>query len=108
MSLRPVEIDPAATIEVEDAARAYEATRPGLAEAFLDDLAALRVKIEAFPESCQEIDPGVRRALFRRFPFGAIYQVRPDRLVIVAVLPTRADPDRWGQRMRDGSIRAAE
>ena len=75
-----------------DAATAYEATRPGLGRAFLDEVRGVRFRIEEFPEGCPEVYAGLRRALVHRFPYGVIYRVTAEAIQILAVLPTRADP----------------
>lgn len=95
-----VVVSPAAAFEIADATTAYEATRPGLGRDFLHELSRARVQIERFPAGCQQVLPGIRRCLIHRFPFGVIYRCLPDRIEVLAVLPTQADPMRV-------SIRAA-
>lgn len=101
MRLLPIGVDPAAKFEVANAAAAYEATRPGLADRFLDDFEAIRRKLEQFPESCQEFHPGLRKALFHRFPYGAVYQVKSDSIQILAVFPTMTDPVMLAERVEE-------
>ena len=90
----PVVVAPPAAFEILDAAAAYEATRPGLGRAFLEEIRAVRIRIEEHPESCPVVHShgGLRRALVHRFPFGVIYRVTDDAIQILAVLATRADP----------------
>lgn len=93
VTLRVV-VAPPAAFEIADAATAYEATRPGLGRAFLDEVHDAADRIAEFPASCPMVhEPtGVRRVLMHRFPFGMIYRVREDEIQVIAVLPTRADP----------------
>ncbi|MCC6358751.1 MAG: type II toxin-antitoxin system RelE/ParE family toxin [Phycisphaerales bacterium] len=93
-----VSVAPAAAFDIADATTAYEATRPGLGREFLHELRRARVQIERFPAGSQQVLPGVRRCLIRRFPFGVFYRPLPDRIEIVAVLPTQADPFRLAVR----------
>ncbi len=98
--MRPVVIAPAAVFEIADAVAAYEATRPSLGRAFMDELRRIRVDVERFPEGFHEVLPTVRRALLHRFPYGVLYRVTPAAIEIVALMPTRADPARIAQRIR--------
>lgn len=98
----PVVLSPAAAFDIADAATSYEATRIGLGREFLTELRRARLQIERFPAGCQHVMPGVRRCLMHRFPFGVIYRSRPDRIEILAVLPTQADPLRLTVRASAG------
>ena len=42
----------------------------------------------------------------RRFPFGLIYQIRIDEILIVSVMDLRADPTKWKDLLRDEFKRA--
>jgi toxin ParE1/3/4 len=39
-----------------------------------------------------------RRCLTRRFPFGVIYTVGDDEIVVVAVMNLRREPNSWHNR----------
>jgi plasmid stabilization system protein ParE len=41
----------------------------------------------------------VRRVLTRRFPYRIFYVVRPDAIVVFAVLHAAQDEDNWLRRM---------
>jgi hypothetical protein len=92
--LSVVVVAPGAACEIVDVAAAYEATRPGLGEAFLEEVRSVRYRIEEYPliGPCVHEEMGVRRVLVRRFPFGVVYRVTQSEIQIIAVLPTRADP----------------
>jgi len=98
MILLTVTVTPVAEFEIADAARAYEATRPGLGSRFLDDLRHVRARIEQFPDGCPEVHPGVRRSLMRSFPFGVLHRTLPHELQIIAVMPTKAHHARISAR----------
>lgn len=98
MNFLTVTVSPVAEFEIADAARAYEATRPGLGSRFLDDLRHVRARIEQFPDGCPEVHPCVRRSLMGSFPFGVLYRTLPQELQIIAVMPTKADPARISVR----------
>jgi len=90
----PVVVAPSAAFDIADATTAYEATRTGLGREFLHELRRARHQMERFPAGCQQVLPDIRRCLIRRFPFGVIYRSLPDRIEILALLPTQADPAR--------------
>jgi hypothetical protein len=93
-TLSVVVVAPPAAFEIADAAAAYEATRRGLGRVFLEEVRGVRVRIEEHPESCPEVYPGLQRALVHRFPFGVIYRVTSREIQIIALLPTRTQPNR--------------
>jgi hypothetical protein len=55
------------------------------------------------PLAWTEIDPGVRRAVLRRFPYSLIYAVEPDEVLILAVShhrrPRTPKSWRWSSRV---------
>lgn len=48
--------------------------------------------------SCPEIEPGVRRCLLARFPYGLIFGVDGGTLVVVAVAHLHRAPRYWVSR----------
>lgn len=91
-------VRPEAERDIEDAAGWYEQQRPGLGQAFLDEvLQSLRQAAEQ-PDLYPTVHRGTRRALTRRFPFGVYFRVEREMIVVVAVLHVSRDPQRWKQR----------
>ncbi len=89
--------------EAAEAARWYESQRPGLGDAFLDELARAYQLIEHQPRAFQSIarPPGgreVRRYVLRRFPYRIIYEVIGTDVVVLAVAHTRRQPNYWKGR----------
>jgi len=83
--------------DVREAAFAYEDARPGLGVAFTLEFDALMERIAQNPRQFPEVEPGVRRALLRRFPFS-VYFVEPEEPAIIAVLHQHRHPDTWKSR----------
>jgi hypothetical protein len=69
-----------------------------LGREFLDELDRAVRRVAAFPLSCSEIEPGLRRCLMARFPYGLIYGVDQDLLVVVAVAHLHREPRYWIDR----------
>ena len=55
--------------ELDDAVAWYNQQADGLGQDFLDELDRAVRRATAFPLSCPEIDPGLRRCLLARFPY---------------------------------------
>jgi plasmid stabilization system protein ParE len=47
------------------------------------------------PAQFPEVEPGIRRALARRFPFAVYFLDEADAVVVLAVLHVRRSPPRW-------------
>ena len=93
--MRRPDIHRLAELELNRAARSYEDERTGLGVAFLDEMEHCVESIMEFPMAGPEIAEGVRRRLLRRFPFGLLYTIKPDRIRILAVMHLKRDPDYW-------------
>ena len=85
--------------EVDDAVAWYDGQAAGLGQEFLDELDRAVRRALAFPMSCPEIEPGVRRCLFARFPYGLIYGVDRETVVVVAVAHLHREPRYWVDRI---------
>lgn len=82
-----------AAFEIADAARSYDATRPGLGSAFVQHIDAALNNIAQFPEMAAMAAPGFRRAVLHRFPYSVVYRVTPDGIDVLALFPTQANPE---------------
>ena len=71
--------------ELDDAVAWYNEQAAGSGQEFLDELDRVVRRAVTFPMSCPEIEPGVRRCLLARFPYGLIYGVDRKTIVVVAV-----------------------
>jgi plasmid stabilization system protein ParE len=59
--------------------------------------AALERAAEA-PEHGPVVDAGVRRLLVEGFPYGVLYAVEPERVVVLAVMHLHRRPGYWRSR----------
>lgn len=85
--------------ELDDAFIWYESQSAGLGYEFLDELDRIVRRIKAYPDSCAELIPGLRRALLSRFPYGLIYGQGPDAIIVVAVAHLHREPRYWMDRL---------
>jgi toxin ParE1/3/4 len=56
--------------------------------------------IERIPLSFPPVHGSIHRALVRRYPFAVFFRIRPETsdVIVLAVLPQRANPARWPRR----------
>jgi len=87
----------AALTELRQATLYYEEQENGLGVVFLDEIEAAVERILANPHAWHPLSPRTRRCRTHRFPFGLIYQIRSDEILINSVMDLRRDPTRWQQ-----------
>lgn len=85
--------------ELDDAVTWYNEQAAGSGQEFLDELDRVVRRAVTFPMSCPEIEPGVRRCLLARFPYGLIYGVDRKTIVVVAVAHLHREPRYWVGRI---------
>jgi toxin ParE1/3/4 len=90
---------PEARQQYREAAVFYESRRSGLGAAFtLEVEAALQRVLEA-PERWRVIEQDVRRCLTHTFPYGILYTIEAESILIVAVMHLRRRPGYWRSRL---------
>jgi len=89
----------AAQREVDDAVAWYDEREEDLGRDFLDELDRAIRRIKSFPLASTEIEPGVRRCLLARFPYGLIYGIDGNLIIVVAVSHLHRQPRYWVDRL---------
>ena len=84
--------------EMVRAAQYYNSKVPDLGVEFLHEVKKAVKRLETDPDAAQKVRGDVRRRLIRRFPFGILYRVDPDEIVILAVMHLSRRPDYWRAR----------
>jgi len=84
--------------EMVQAAQYYNSKVPNLGAEFLHEVKKAVMRLEADPDAAQKVRGDVRRRLIRRFPFGVLYRIDPDEIVILAVMHLSRRPDYWHGR----------
>ena len=85
----------AALSELREAVLYYEQKERGLGARFLDEIDAAVDRILRFPRAWHPMSARSRRCRTHRFPFGLLYQIRQDEILITAVMDLRRNPERW-------------
>ena len=90
---------PPAEEEMIAAAQYYQQQSAGLGSEFLIEVERTVAAILAYPEAASRVKKDTRRRLLKRFPFGILYAVAADEVVIVAVMHLRRRPGYWEDRL---------
>ena len=90
---------PGARLEYREAAAFYEGRRAGLGAAFTEEIEAVIRQIFEAPDRWRFIEQDVRRCLAKRFPFGVLYTVESDFVLIIAVAHGSRKPGYWRERV---------
>src|SRR5262249_38342912 len=89
----------AARDELDEAAAYYEKQREGLGEQFAEEVENTLQRILHHPQVWTKLAENTRRCRTNRFPYGVVYQVRGEDIVVVAVMHLRRKPGYWKDRL---------
>jgi plasmid stabilization system protein ParE len=89
----------AAEVELLNEVGYLELRTEGLGRRFLAEVRRAEDFIAQFPQSSEEIRPGIRKRLLRKFRHALIYTLEQDELVILAVAHTSRRPGYWIDRI---------
>ncbi len=89
----------AAEQELHDAFLWYEEKREGLGYDFLKAFTQALERVVVYPEVYMLISDGLRRALVAKYPYGIIYGIEEDTIIIVAVSHLHREPFYWDKRV---------
>ena len=94
-----IEFLEAAQAELDDAFEWYEAQQKNLGVQFINEFEAAIKRISTYPESFVLIGNEVRRCLIKRFPYGILYGIDADTIVIISVAHLHRKPSYWLGRL---------
>jgi plasmid stabilization system protein ParE len=97
--MKPVVFLPQAEQEMLEAARFYESQTAGLGIDYLSEVESAVQTIAESPTKWPVIEGELRRRLIRRFPFGILYRIEPEEIVIIAVAHLLRKPWYWRKRI---------
>ena len=76
----------------------YEDREGGLGYDFSIEVFATIQNIIIYPTAWPIIEEGVRRCLVHRFPYGVIYSIEQEEILILAVMHLHRHPGYWKNR----------
>lgn len=94
-----VRLLPAAQSELDEAIHWYAQQAPGLGDPFLVEFLRTIQLIERHPLGWHALSSQTRRCRLRRFPYGVIYNVDQDSVLVIAVAHLHRRPTYWQGRM---------
>jgi plasmid stabilization system protein ParE len=89
---------PEALNEYAEAVQYYTEQRVEVAQAFINAIEDTVYRIKESPNRYAEIDEDVRRCMARKFPYGVLYTVEQDYILILAVMHCSREPGYWKSR----------
>lgn len=99
MSSYRLTIRPEAEFDIQDAFEYYEAQSSGLGSEFVRAIDACLSSIGRNPQAYPLVYKQARRALMRRFPYGILYVIDQDVIVVLACFHGRRNPKTWQDRL---------
>jgi len=87
-----------AEAELHEAVEYHNHQSPGLGYELAAEVKAAFDRIASFPTAWPVFSERSRRCLVNRFPYGVLYQVRGDTVLVVAIMHLRRAPTLWGER----------
>ena len=93
------EFHPEALAEYEAAALYYPERDPPVGQRFIAAVEDAIDRILDSPTRWRVLDEDIRRCLTRVFPYGVLYTVEPDFVLIVAVMDCSREPGYWKRRV---------
>ena len=91
-------IKPAAENDLAQALAWYERQRERLGDQFLQSYEETLERIIQNPLIFADIHQGIRRAQFRKFPYGIFYVISGEQIAIIAVVHAKRHPRQWRKR----------
>jgi toxin ParE1/3/4 len=93
-----IELRSKAVKEIEEAWRWYEDRRERLGDEFVLCVEESLEKISNNPQLYPVIHNRIRRAMIQRFPYGILYFIEKDEIIVVGVFHSSRNPKQWKNR----------
>lgn len=91
-----------AQLELKEAVAYYDSQERGLGVQFVREVRRTLERIVEFPEAWSPLSKRTRRCRTNKFPYGIVYQVRGETILVVAVMHLHREPRSWRGRLREG------
>jgi len=91
---------PEAESEFFQAIDFYQECGEGLGLEFSREIFSAIKRIVTFPRAWSPFSNRSRRCLVKRFPYGIIYRISQDEIIIFAVMQLNREPGYWEKRVK--------
>ena len=88
-----------AQIELDEAIEYYNTELPGLGADFLNEILNTLDRIANFQNAWHPLSKNTRRCQTARFPYGLIYSVLENEILIISVSNLHREPNHWKDRV---------
>lgn len=95
---RSIVLHEAADAEALEAYEWYAQRDSMAAEGFRSELRDAMDRIAEKPELAPPFEGDVRRSLLNGYPYGVLYEVGPDAVMVIAIMHLRREPGYWRSR----------
>jgi len=89
---------PEALAEYSDAVAYYAEQQNAIAQAFINAIEDAIFRIKESPTRYTTIDEDIRRCMTRKFPYGILYTIEQDYILILAVMHCSREVGYWQNR----------
>ena len=91
---------PAVENELGAAVAWYDARSSTAGDRFLEEFSQSIERITSLPLAWQKLSHNVRRCSLSHFPYGVVYHVKKDEIIILAVMHLHRKPGYWKERLK--------
>jgi plasmid stabilization system protein ParE len=84
--------------ELAEAVAYYDSQESGLGSKFAEEVKRTIERILQYPQAWSLLSRRTRRCRTNKFPYGIIYQIRGDVVLIVAVMHLHREPTTWKRK----------
>jgi len=88
-----------AELELVSAIQYYEEKEVGLGLRFYAEIKSTLNRILTYPQAWRMLSLNTRRCRTKVFPYGVIYEIRTDEILIIAVAHLHRKPEYWKGRL---------
>jgi mRNA-degrading endonuclease RelE of RelBE toxin-antitoxin system len=85
--------------ELDESILFYDQQLQGLGDKFLTEVLKTIDLIQKYPNAWQKLSERVRKCSVKAFPYGIVYVILDDNLIVVAIANSHRKPNYWSDRI---------